>query len=340
MSYWDNYSQRVLRGANSHKERMRNDIRRSFDRYLKTSLTCQEIPISKVEQIPILSEMEKQLVSINDVTNNDQTHLDEKIMSVPFDLDVDVGCYLFWDNCWWLVWFKEHKITNTYKKFVIRRCNHICHYKFKGKIYDIPVSITNLTMYSDGLADVEYLKYLNYKRQVSYGSNPITRTIDVGYRLILTQHYSYRVSHINDFEYNGRYSGSPGLIRALVISTRTLTEDDSVDDIPWNPQSELEIKDIDITNTILGDDYIDIGEKNEYLIKLDGITNVKWTLDSPYYDSVELLNADDEGYVEGNSCMLYAKPKVKYVGYNIGLIAINSDDNSTIGIKTVQIRGV
>lgn len=146
MYYLDTYRRRVLKGTESTKERMEKDMEISFDKYLDQSPTCKEIPITTVGQLPNLDIMSKELVSVTDISQNDKKALDEKKLLVRKDLNVDVGCYLFFDNVWWLIIFKEHKIVDTYKKFIVKKCNQIFNYKYKGILYKIPVAVENLTL--------------------------------------------------------------------------------------------------------------------------------------------------------------------------------------------------
>lgn len=146
MDYLDLYKSRVLKGAESTKDRMEKDIEISFEKYLQQSPTCKEVPISKVGEFPNLNTMSKELVSINDLTQNDKRALDEKKLLVRKNCNIDIGCYVRFDNVWWLIIFKEHKILDTYKKFIMKRCNQIFNYKYKGITYNLPVSIENLTL--------------------------------------------------------------------------------------------------------------------------------------------------------------------------------------------------
>ncbi len=231
MSYWDNYQSRVLKGATTSKERITNDLEQTFEKYLNQSPTCIEVPISIPNQFPDLTKLNKELVSINDISNNDKKSLDEKKLLTRNSLNIGLGCYLYYDNSWWLVIFKESKTINSYQKYIIRRCNQIIKYKYSGKVYDIPVSILNMTLYADGLQSNVYTTRQDAKRDVWYGSNEITNSIDIKTRLMLTRKTVFEVTHVNDFEY-------PGLIKVLVNQVESFDTDDKDNNVAWNPDDK------------------------------------------------------------------------------------------------------
>ena len=67
----------------------------------------------------------------------------------------------------------------------MRRCNQILRYEHKGKIYDIPCVVKNLTQYSDGLQDIVYTSVPDSKRNITYSQNAITSNIKLGERFII-----------------------------------------------------------------------------------------------------------------------------------------------------------
>lgn len=153
MTYFDNFKKRTMLGASSSKEKIINEMERNFIKYLNTSPTASYFQRTIEEEPPMLDEnnyptdeVESELMAINDITENDDKALDEKTLLVAKDSKVDVGCYVFYDNSWFLVTFKESKEINTYKKFIMRRCNQILNYRYKNKLYKIPLSIENLTI--------------------------------------------------------------------------------------------------------------------------------------------------------------------------------------------------
>ena len=321
MSYWDNYQSRILKGATTSKERITNDLEQTFEKYLNQSPTCIEVPISMPNQFPDLTELSKELVSINDISNNDKKSLDEKKLLTRNSLDIDLGCYLYYDHSWWLVIFKESKTINSYKKYIIRRCNQIIKYKYRGKIYDIPVSILNMTLYADGLQNNVYTSRQDAKRDVWYGSNEITNSIDIKTRLMLTRKTVFEVTHVNDFEY-------PGLIKVLVNQVESFDTDDNDNNVAWNPDDKD--NSFETTHKIQGNKFIYQGGKNTY--KIDGLSTIEWLLkESSEY--VTLINNSD------GTCTIQASSLSQSIGTKVILIARDKSSSVVVDSLTITIRG-
>lgn len=321
MSYWDNYQSRVLKGATTSKERITNDLEQTFEKYLNQSPTCIEVPISMPNQFPDLTELNKELVSINDISNNDKKSLDEKKLLTRNSLNIGLGCYLYYDNSWWLVIFKESKTINSYQKYIIRRCNQIIKYKYSGKVYDIPVSILNMTLYADGLQSNVYTTRQDAKRDVWYGSNEITNSIDIKTRLMLTRKTVFEVTHVNDFEY-------PGLIKVLVNQVESFDTDDKDNNVAWNPDDKD--NSFETTHKIQGNKFIYQGGKNTY--KIDGLSTIEWLLkESSEY--VTLINNSD------GTCTIQASSLSQSIGTKVILIARDKSSSVVVDSLTITIRG-
>lgn len=321
MSYWDNYQSRVLKGATTSKERITNDLEQTFEKYLNQSPTCIEVPISIPNQFPDLTKLNKELVSINDISNNDKKSLDEKKLLTRNSLNIGLGCYLYYDNSWWLVIFKESKTINSYQKYIIRRCNQIIKYKYSGKVYDIPVSILNMTLYADGLQSNVYTTRQDAKRDVWYGSNEITNSIDIKTRLMLTRKTVFEVTHVNDFEY-------PGLIKVLVNQVESFDTDDKDNNVAWNPDDKD--NSFETTHKIQGNKFIYQGGKNTY--KIDGLSTIEWLLkESSEY--VTLINNSD------GTCTIQASSLSQSIGTKVILIARDKSSSVVVDSLTITIRG-
>lgn len=321
MSYWDNYQSRVLKGATTSKERITNDLEQTFEKYLNQSPTCIEVPISIPNQFPDLTKLNKELVSINDISNNDKKSLDEKKLLTRNSLNIGLGCYLYYDNSWWLVIFKESKTINSYQKYIIRRCNQIIKYKYSGKVYDIPVSILNMTLYADGLQSNVYTTRQDAKRDVWYGSNEITNSIDIKTRLMLTRKTVFEVTHVNDFEY-------PGLIKVLVNQVESFDTDDKDNNVAWNPDDKD--NSFETTHKIQGNKFIYQGGKNTY--KIDGLSTIEWLLkESSEY--VTLINNSD------GTCTIQSSSLSQSIGTKVILIARDKSSSVVVDSLTITIRG-
>lgn len=328
-SYISNYKKRIGLGCSTPKEKRILQLRLSFKKYLKETPTCIEVPITDIDEVCITEDTKIAVVAINDITNNDKRSLDEKNLLVESDLNVDVGCYLFYDNCYWLTIFKEHKEMDTYKHFIIKRCNQFFNYKYKGQTYKIPLSVENLTLYSDGMADNKYTSVSDTKRQLYFGSNPITKTIDIDTRIMLTGKTVFRVTSVNDFEYNGRETGSDGLIKAICLQDALISKDDTINNIAYN---ELSKNDNTVTpfSKIMGEEIINLGEENEYTI--DHSQDVEWLLDKQC-KFCNIINQNEK------TCTLQSGTLAKYSGLEVLLLAKDKETNETIDTKKITLRG-
>ncbi len=328
-SYINNFKKRIGLGCSTPKEKRILQLRLSFKKYLKETPTCIEVPITDIDEVCITEDTKRAVVAINDITNNDKRSLDEKNLLVESDLNVDVGCYLFYDNCYWLTIFKEHKEMDTYKHFIIKRCNQFFNYKYKGQMYKIPIAVENLTLYSDGMADNKYTSVSDTKRQLYFGSNHITKTIDIDTRIMLTSKTVFRVTSINDFEYNGRETGVDGLIKAICLQDALISKDDTINNIAYNELSENDNVVIPF-DKIIGDEFITLGEENEYTI--DYMRDVEWLLDKQYR-FCNIINQDEK------TCTLQSGTLAKYSGLEILLLAKDKETNETIDTKKITLRG-
>lgn len=327
-NFLDEYKTFTLRGRNNKREKLRATAKLTFEKMLHRSPTALEIQVTDVDEVLITEKTKTVTTIINNITDNDQTSLDEKELYFPTDTNVDVGCYCFFDNCYWLIIFKEHHEMGAYLHFVARRCNQIINYAYNGEIYPIPVSILNLTMYSDGVNQTRYVDVGDAKRHIFIGSNPITRTLDTGTRVMLTRKTVFRITHINDFEFNGRFSGADGLIKALTQQTVRILEDDCENKIAFNTVGKKKPEEND---DVMGLDYIYLGEENEYSINSD--EEIEFILDTSYPNTTIIKQGN-------NKCTIRQSSGIESIGDNIMLIARNKETKETIDMFIVTVRGV
>lgn len=304
------YKRDILHNKNTLQEKENLDLKWTFENYvLETLPTAIDVQITKPEEYTITEDTQYCRVVLEDITNNDKRAMDEKNLFVKVDENIDVGCYLYFDNSFWIIIFKEHRTTKDMKKYIIRRCNQFIKYKYKGVIYEIPIFIENLTMYSDGIADGVNVSIEDAKRQIWYGSNPITRLLDTNTRIMLTNSTVFRITHINDFEYVGEKTGSRGLIKSLILQTGILNEDDLENNLAYNGETE------DVVDTsdykILGSDDIYLSSYNIY--QINGFDKVEFELKDSPYARLEI--------VDDNTCKVTATSNYSYIGSKITLVA-------------------
>nr|WP_312985285.1 hypothetical protein [Clostridioides sp.] len=320
MSKYSKHRERFGLGGKTPKEKRIIQLILSFKKYLKETPTCQELQITDVGEGFITDKTKMVLAGITDISNNDTKQLDEKNLVVERDVNVDVGCYVRYDNSDWLIQFEEHKLMPTYRKFTMRRCNQIYVYKYKGVNYNIPISVENLTMYSDGQNDGRYFTFPDAKRHVWYGKNPITETIQIGARIMLTNRTVFKSTHINDFEY-------PGLIKNLVLQTALIHKDDFDENIAWNKD---ENSDEMIPEIIYGEDMLYVSSTSEYKIEHSGLVN--WVFDERELDNIVKIIG-----IDNNKCTLKSMGGMQTVGKQFTLIA-QDENNMIIDAKTITLR--
>ncbi|SFM87063.1 Uncharacterised protein [Peptostreptococcus anaerobius] len=329
----NDYKDRVLR---NNKLRSLKDVEKQraidgFKKYLNTSITAHKVKVTDVDEVCITSKTKTALIAINDIANNDDTSLDEKEIFTELDLNVGVGCYVRFDNCDWLITFQEHQPIGAKKQFIMRRCNGSFSIKHEGEIYKIPISTENLTMYSDGVADGLFMSHMDSKKQIWYGSNPVTRTILEGFRVLLTHRTAFRITHINDFEYNG-------LIKSLILQTAVI-KGDNYSTLLANNESyyktfyadDNEESPIIPEDKIIGNTKIIIGEQVEYTIKLSSKhTGIKWDIEEN--EAFTILSQTDSNIV------IRGSNNFRLIGNKIRIKAIDKNSDELIDSTTVTLR--
>lgn len=324
MDYFDRYRRRSQRSGKTAKEKKLNEIRRNFLKHWKESPTGFEVQATVPDEINISDETRTIKAIIGDITLNDKRVLDEKYLQVAHDEVMEIGCYILWQNSHWIVMFREHNTVESHKTFVIRRCNQFINHRYKNEIWKIPVSIENLTMYSDGLADSILHSIPDPKRHISMGSNPITRTLGLGHRVMLGGKTVFRITHFNDFEYNSAFTGSQGLIKALVLQTTVISNDDLENFVAWN---EVEEYIENVVGEILGDDRITFSSSKKY--RYNGDNTITWEIDSPLATVV----------TEDNQCTVKVVDDITKVGEKINLSAIDFETGKVLDTKEISIVG-
>lgn len=316
------FKRRVQRSGETFKEKALNEGIRNFRKTLRENPTCVKVQATIPDEISVTEDTGTILAMITDVALNDQRALDDKYIHVDIDENIDVGCYVKWQGIDWLLVYQEVNGFTTHKTFVMKRCNQIFRFKQNGIVYDIPVSATNLTLYSDGLADGVYLSRADAKRNIKFGSNPVTRSIDIGNRIMLTKKTVFKITHIDNFSYNG-------LVACIVGQVALTPKDDLENNIAYNPNSEKEDLDHPVDEVVIyGSDEIYLGGEEDYYTNHDD--NVEWEVkdDSGCFSfninkGILRLSTGSNSKLIGNSCEIFVKidgqivasKKITIIGY-------------------------
>lgn len=309
------------RSGCSMKEKAEVEARRNFRKMLNETPSAERLQATVPDEVSVTENTRTILAMVNDIALNDQRTLDEKYIHVDIETNIEVGCYVKWRNVDWLLIFEEVNGFNTHRTFVMKRCNQIFRFMYNGEVYNIPVSATNLTLYSDGLADGVYVSRADAKRNIKFGLNPITRLVDLGHRIMLTNKTVFRVTHIDDFSQNG-------VMACIVLQTAIIPKDDLENNIAYNeftvvednveePKDEIvEMEDIEQVH-IEGSDYIYLGSEESYFSNINntlwyfdegekaftitttgnGICNIVASTDSRYIGHKAILYAEVDGYI-------------------------------------------
>ena len=328
MSIYEACKKRDTKGEDNSKDRKIWQMRNTFDKYLQQSPTGVTVKFTYPNEFPIIEDMHDELVIINDILANDKRSFDEKLVKARYDTKLDVGCYFFLDDSWWLIVFKDRKEMDTKKSFVAKLCNQFIRYEYKGIVYDLPVLMEDDTN-SDGLQQVKYATTVDTRRAITYGANYITKTISVGQRFMIKNKDVYKVTNISDFEYNGIFTGSDGIITAS-MSEVLLEENDDKENNLANNDNKNYIEEVDESG-IYGDNFIYIGAKNKYECAIEELTNIEWEVECT--EGLIILQSDDR------SCTLKCKLDINFIGEEVKLYIVDKDTNTKY-MKKIKVRGL
>ncbi|MGL5348272.1 MAG: hypothetical protein ACRDA3_13055 [Peptostreptococcaceae bacterium] len=304
MDYITKFRRKSQSNGKTQKERIINEGRRNFNKHLDTSPSAFNVQVTLPDE-PCVTVNTRHVKSlINNITLNDQRNLDEKYIHFPHGTSVKIGCYVKWDNQDWLIVFREHNSLDTHSTYIMRKCSQIFKYKYKNNIYEIPLVVSNLTLYSDGMADTKHTSIPDSKREIKFGINYVTKNVQLDTRFMLTNRTVFRITHLNDFEHNDGETGSQGIATAIGLQTTLVTEDDVINNIAYNPHI-VESSNEDHVGVINGAEEIAIGTRNKYSSKRNGY--LEWQLDKEY-SFVTVKKNDD------SSCNVKVVNNARYVG--------------------------
>ena len=219
-----------------------------------------------------------------------------------------IGSYVEFDNFIWLVIFKEHISSNAYKSFIMRKCNQILKYEYKGKIYDIPSVVKNLTQYSDGLQDIVYTSVPDGKRSITYSTNDITRNIGLGHRFLINYQKAYRITHLQNFEYQDHYDIGNGISSCIAVYTSLRQEDNKEENLAYNTDTG--------TNAV-SEDRLVVGSSITYEVDIDECKwQVEYVSDKDSYVNISTVDSKCKVSLDMNFDLVGEKFKLKALSLN------------------------
>lgn len=322
MSSIERFKRMTQRSGLNMKQKAETEARRTFRKYLEESPTAVEVQATIPDEVNVTDSTRTVLVMITDVTLNDQRALDEKYIHFELDTEIEVGCYVRWRGKDWLLAFEETNAFDSHRTFIMKYCNQVFRFLYNGEVYDIPSSVTNLTLYSDGLADGVYVSRADAKRNIKMGYNPITRMVDLGHRFMLTNKTVFRVTHIDNFS-------QPRVIACIVLQTAIIPKDDLENNIAYNETFDIENDTeetipeetpVDVLDGIFieGSDKIFLGSEESYF---SNKINTSW-----YFEEGEkafTITSTGNGV-----CNVIATTQSKYIGHK-GILYAEVDGEVT-----------
>lgn len=332
-SYLDNYRKRVSLGASDRREKLISQAERTFENQLRESPSAKRLKATLPGEINILENTNEIDCIVLNISDNDIKAFDQKYLLTRKDENFDIGCYVEFDGAYWLAAFKEHRTLDTHKKFTLYKCNNIWRYKKNGVVYEFPIYVQNLSLYSDGLADNKYTSQEDGKLSIYYGENAITKSVHINTRIMIANRLTFRMTNINDYEFRSNHNGQCA-IKAMLLQTTIVDKDDLENNIAWNEESEIENIDT-ATPKIVGDKKAMLGSKKIYKCSKD-VDYKHWEIEcSPELRNTIVFETPDDvsGY-----CEIKFPTSVKFVGESVILKLFVNDtlkDTLEIVIKSI-----
>lgn len=263
-----------------------------------------------------------------DISNNDQKSFDEKYILTKIEDNIRFGQYLYMDNEFWIINFKEKLSHKAYEKYVIKKCNKIIKLTIADKIYEIPVVAKNLTQYSDGMQDIKYTSMSDNRISLMFGIGSITRQIELGTRLIVGRSV-YRTTFIEDYQFSNNYTSNEGLGNLIMIFDPKGEDDDIQNGIVGQPTNGIE--------SIFGSDKLIPGGKFRYAYKNDqGVSDVKFEVE---YTGKKngYLTVIDTSNVNELIVRLDVSDDLDLIGSTVKLNVVNINTNAKIATKKLKV---
>lgn len=321
MSYLEKYKRRVLANGDTIKDMEVSRGTQNFDYMLenKTAPTVHTITVSLNDEKSDIMIDKIVNSEISNVTRNDQDKYDEKYVKFSMSEPITYGSYVSWRKAKWLILFEENNSFEIYQSFVMRRCNNVFNFKYKGILYHIPQIVKNLTLYSDGLDDEIYISKPDAQRQIMMPDNELTAKIKVGTRVMLTNSSVYNITHIDDFSHVG--------VRTMICKETTIHSlDDLENNIAYNEDSELPSEPSENIE-IIGDKDIYLSDFVTYSVNING--NYTWRVSN---DMTKIT------YQDKDTCDVECNDDIKNVNKSFELELY--ENNSKVSSKTITVRGM
>ena len=190
MSDWyDRYKHRIQLNGITSQERIINQKKRDFDKYLKNTPNRFEVNINN-------DMTNKYLISLQDVTINNK-YGDEKYVVTYNETPIKIGSTFSCLENTWLVVEKEHNVIQDHQTFKAGTCTHILNFlNSKGDPCSSPCIIEDATKYSNGIYENKDIKVGDTRQQLTIPDNKDTKDLYIGKRILTDKIHAYEVSDI------------------------------------------------------------------------------------------------------------------------------------------------
>ena len=310
-------------------KRETNEARENFNEMVDNMLVPSVHKVSYVHRsnVGISVKDEEINVLVEDTSKNDQKTNDEKNFSFKWDMDVNSGDMIFWDNIWWVMYHQERKAVQSHKQFVAKKCNFTYKFINKGEEFIIPMLITNLTLYSDGLADKVYMSNEEGKRRLTFTNNKHTKDLTTGTKIMVSDRV-FEITHIDDFS-------RPGVKDCILSQIFRNSLDDVENNLAFN-----EISKPDETG-IIGSNIIYLGSDDIYETDVEG-SSYTWSVEST--DECVVVDTKYDNSTEENKkkCRIICDDNIDCIGTKaiLKLEVRSSGGTSTTYTKEIIVKGL
>lgn len=327
--YLHKFRRKIDIGGCSQADAETMELRENFNEMVDEKLvpTVHTVKYVSREKVGIDLEGININVNLEDTSENDQKSNDEKFVHFKYDLDVKSGDQIYWHDTWWILYHEERKTILASKTFTCKRCNFNYNIEINNVKYNFPVLLTNLTLYSDGMADQTYMSNQDGSRRITISDNEHSEFVRIGTRIMVSKNTVYEVCHIDDFS---RHGVKDCMLKQVFISSK----DDRDNLVAWN---EFNNDNIEEENMILGENVIRLGANEIYTFT----TSVKDCRPEWIVEAEDNCVEIDTTYDNSQDCRkirLKCKPDVKYLGTIVKItVIIDSGKSST---KEIRIGGM
>ena len=301
------------------------ELRENFNEMVDQKLapTVHTVKYVKKENVGTDLEGTKININIENVAYNDQKTNDEKFVNFKWDSNVKIGDEFYWHDTWWILYHEEKLSIFSHKTYVCKKCNFIYNIKFNGEVYQIPLLLTNLTLYSDGMADRVAMSAEEGGRRITYPVNDLTKNLTIGSRIMLSNDTIYEIAHMDDFS-------RVGVVDAVLNQIFFNSQDDKENIIAWNDFNEKN------EASILGDEVLRLGANAVYTNPFNLSALPIWEIDAE--DNCVWIDTTYDNSSNGN-VRLQCTKDMSYIGTTVTLRVTNRRTN-VVCVKTIKIGGM